>query len=65
MTLVGGELLSELPSTSPLVSDDDGGLGWPGVAPLEELLCRLQPSGGIFLCTPADKFRVLNPLYKL
>jgi len=33
MTLVGGELLSELPSTSPRVSEDEGGLGWPGAAP--------------------------------
>ena len=32
ITLVGGELLSELPSTSPLVSDDDGGDGWLGLA---------------------------------
>ena len=50
MTLVGGELLSELPSTSPRVSEDEGGLGWPGAAPPDELLlCKLQPSGGIFL----------------
>ena len=32
ITLVGGELLSELPSTSPLVSEEDGGEGCPGFA---------------------------------
>jgi len=37
MTLFGGELLSELPSTSPLVSEE-GGLGWPGEAVLAGIL---------------------------
>ena len=32
ITLVGGELLSELPSTSPLVSEEEGGDGCPGLA---------------------------------
>ena len=32
ITLVGGELLSELPSTSPLVSEEEGGEGCSGFA---------------------------------
>ena len=38
ITLVGGELLSELPSTSPLVSEEEGGEGCSGFAVWDAML---------------------------
>ena len=55
ITLVGGELLSELPSTSPLVSDDEGGDGWLGLADWGELFCEG--------CENFWSYIILEPLY--